>query len=78
MESGQRLSGPRIKHRPAFLVAPVTLEDRLNIVHGGNLFAIARSRGWDWREVLDLSASINPLGPSPLVRPAIEAELDRR
>lgn len=49
----------------------------MNIVHGGNLFAIAQSRGWDWREVLDLSASINPLGPSPLVRPAIEAELDR-
>jgi len=49
----------------------------LNIVHGGNLFAIAQGRGWDWREVLDLSASINPLGPSPSVRPAIEAELDR-
>ncbi|MBA3976025.1 MAG: hypothetical protein C0504_17600 [Candidatus Solibacter sp.] len=53
------------------------MEDRLNIVHGGNLFAIARDRGWDWREVLDLSASINPLGPSPAVRPAIIEELDR-
>ncbi len=30
------------------------------IEHGGNLFAICRERGWDWREVLDLSASIQP------------------
>ena len=47
------------------------------IRHGGNLFAIAQQHGWDWHDVLDLSASINPLGPSPLVRPAIEAALDR-
>jgi threonine-phosphate decarboxylase len=49
----------------------------LTITHGGNLFAISRERGWDWRAVLDLSASINPLGPPPGVRPAIEAALDR-
>lgn len=49
----------------------------MTITHGGNLFAISRERGWDWREVLDLSASINPLGPAPGVRPAIEAALDR-
>jgi threonine-phosphate decarboxylase len=49
----------------------------LVIEHGGNLFAICRERGWDWREVLDLSASINPLGPAPGVRPAMEAALDR-
>jgi threonine-phosphate decarboxylase len=49
----------------------------LVIEHGGNLFAICRERGWDWREVLDLSASINPLGPAPGVRPAIEAALER-
>lgn len=47
------------------------------IEHGGNLFAISRERGWDWREVLDLSASINPLGPAPGVRPAIEQALER-
>jgi threonine-phosphate decarboxylase len=53
------------------------MEDRLRISHGGNLFAICRERGWDWREVLDLSASINPLGPAPGVRAAIEGALDR-
>lgn len=47
------------------------------IEHGGNLFAICRERGWDWREVLDLSASINPLGPAPGVRAALEEALDR-
>lgn len=47
------------------------------IRHGGNLFAIAHERGWDWHEVLDLSASINPLGPAPGVRPAVEAALDQ-
>ncbi len=50
---------------------------RLIVTHGGNVLAVARARGWDWREILDLSASINPLGPSPAVRPAIEEALDR-
>lgn len=49
----------------------------LPMQHGGNVFALARQNGWDWREVADFSASINPLGPSPLVRPAILAALDR-
>lgn len=46
-------------------------------VHGGNLFRAAADRGWDWREIADFSASINPLGPSPLVRPAICEAIDR-
>lgn len=49
----------------------------MTITHGGNLFAICRERGWDWHDVLDLSASINPLGPPPGVRPAVESALDR-
>lgn len=49
----------------------------MTINHGGNLFAIACERGWDWRDVLDLSASINPLGPAPGVRAAILEALDR-
>lgn len=49
----------------------------MTVTHGGNVFAVARERGWDWREILDLSASINPLGPSPAVRPAIEEAMDR-
>jgi threonine-phosphate decarboxylase len=45
--------------------------------HGGDVFAVARRHGWDWRDVVDCSASINPLGPSPLVRPAIEEAIAR-
>jgi len=41
------------------------------MTHGGDIFAIAAARGWDWREVADFSASINPLGPAPGVQTAI-------
>jgi len=47
------------------------------ITHGGDVFAVAREHGWDWRDVLDFSANINPLGPSPRVRQAICGALDR-
>ncbi|HMF74449.1 MAG TPA: aminotransferase class I/II-fold pyridoxal phosphate-dependent enzyme [Bryobacteraceae bacterium] len=47
------------------------------IVHGGDIFALARERGWDWREVLDCSASINPLGPAPGVQAAICQAMER-
>jgi threonine-phosphate decarboxylase len=49
----------------------------MTVQHGGNIFAISRERGWDWRDVADFSASINPLGPSPKVADAIRAALDR-
>lgn len=47
------------------------------VKHGGNLFAVAAREGVAWRQVLDFSASINPLGPSPAVREAVLAAMDR-
>jgi threonine-phosphate decarboxylase len=47
------------------------------VTHGGNLFEICRERGWDWRDVLDFSASINPLGPCPAVFEAIRGALHK-
>ncbi len=49
----------------------------MKVAHGGNLFAICRERGWDWRDVLEASASINPLGPPEGAREAIINALDR-
>ena len=42
-----------------------------------DVYELSRARGWDWREVLDLSVSINPLGPPPAVKAAVVAALDR-
>jgi len=50
---------------------------RMAVTHGGDVFAVARKHGWDWRDVDDFSANINPLGPSPLVKPAICQATDR-
>lgn len=47
------------------------------MTHGGNIFATAEYAGVAWQQVLDFSASINPLGPSPAAREAILASLDR-
>ncbi len=49
----------------------------MNLAHGGDIFRIADQRGWDWRDVLDFSANINPLGPAPGVPDAIRAAMDR-
>ena len=48
----------------------------MHVTHGGRLFEAARELGCDWREILDFSASINPLGPAPGVLDAIVAALD--
>jgi threonine-phosphate decarboxylase len=47
------------------------------VTHGGDIFAIAREHGWDWRDIADFSASINPLGPAPGVKAAICQAVDR-
>jgi threonine-phosphate decarboxylase len=49
----------------------------MNLTHGGNIYAVAQRMGWDWRDVADFSASINPLGPAPSVVAAIHAAVDR-
>ena len=49
----------------------------MNFTHGGNVFAVARLLGVPPEEVLDFSASINPLGPPPGVRGAVAAAFDR-
>ena len=48
-----------------------------NFTHGGNVFAVARQLGVPPEEILDFSASINPLGPPTAVRGAVEAAFDR-
>jgi threonine-phosphate decarboxylase len=47
------------------------------LTHGGDIFAVAREHGWDWRDIADFSASINPLGPAPGVKAAICQAIDR-
>lgn len=44
--------------------------------HGGNIFAVARTLGVTTGQILDFSASINPLGMSPLVRASLLRSLD--
>lgn len=45
-------------------------------LHGGNIYDIARERDCDPSEIIDFSASINPLGPSPHVWKAIASSKD--
>jgi threonine-phosphate decarboxylase len=44
--------------------------------HGGNIFSMARQRGFSPTDSIDFSASINPLGISPTVKQAIVGALD--
>ena len=46
-------------------------------IHGGQVLSVARRLGIAPEEILDFSASINPLGPAPAVRAAIVAAIDR-
>lgn len=49
----------------------------MTITHGGNIFALARELQCDPSDILDFSASINPLGMADGVREAIVGALDR-
>ena len=44
--------------------------------HGGNIFTVARTLGVEPDQILDFSASINPLGMSPMVRHALICSFD--
>jgi threonine-phosphate decarboxylase len=44
--------------------------------HGGNIFDIARQLGTEPSDIIDFSASINPLGLSPMVRKSIICAMD--
>ena len=46
------------------------------VMHGGRALTFAREHNVDYREVLDFSASINPLGPSPKALQAIRDGAD--
>jgi threonine-phosphate decarboxylase len=54
----------------------VGAEDELVESQGLDIYAISRARGWDLREVLDLSVNVNPLGPPEGVRAAIAAAVE--
>jgi len=45
--------------------------------HGGNVFAVARSLGVAPEDILDFSASINPLGPAVGVRESLASAYNR-
>ena len=45
--------------------------------HGGNLRDLARQSGLDQDQILDFSASINPLGPPESLRPVLARSIDR-
>lgn len=53
-----------------FAVDGARLEPRLDRIHGGDVDAWARSSGIEAGEILDFSASINPLGPPSSARKA--------
>ena len=58
------MSNPPPLHRPT-----------LPLAHGGNLRQLAAAAGRDPEQILDFSASINPLGPPEYLRPLISRQL---
>ncbi len=51
--------------------------DAIDNIFTESIFKVARDRRWNWREILDLSGGVNPLGPAPGVLEAISDALDQ-
>src|ERR1041385_8465511 len=66
-------SPPPVYRRRHFIHTPRSLA---MVMHGGRALMFAREHNVDFREVLDFSASINPLGPSPKAIAAIRDSAD--
>jgi len=47
------------------------------VTHGGRALTFAREHDIDYHNVLDFSANINPLGPSPAALEAMKQQIDR-
>src|SRR5206468_12110059 len=47
-----------------------------SVTHGGRALMFARQHNVDYRDVLDFSANINPLGPSPKAMEAIRQGIE--
>jgi threonine-phosphate decarboxylase len=56
---------------------PMNSSIKTSFDHGGNVFAISRTLGVSPEDILDFSASINPLGPAPGVREALAMAFNR-
>ncbi len=56
-------------------INPNNVDDTHHAVHGGKVFAFARTQGCAVDEVIDFSANINPLGISPKAEAAIRENL---
>ena len=62
--------GDCLAHNFRAAVDAARLEPRLDRIHGGDVDSWARGAGIEAGEILDFSASINPLGPPPSARKA--------
>jgi threonine-phosphate decarboxylase len=62
--------GDSLAHDFRATVDDARIKPRLDRAHGGDIEASARSAGIEPKEIIDFSASINPLGPPPSARKA--------
>lgn len=62
--------GDSLAHDFRATVDDARIKPRLDRTHGGDIEASARSVGIEAKEIIDFSASINPLGPPPSARNA--------